>query len=209
MTPKQRTALEKLWSVYGIDYQDSHLDLQALFGREAPCVIEIGFGMGHSLLHLAERHPENNYLGIEVHRPGVGALLANIEETQLTNLKIICHDAVEVLENSISDNSVDNILLFFPDPWPKKRHHKRRLVQPVFAELIHAKLKSKGQFHLATDWQDYAEQMLLVMSDHSGFINLAGTGQFLPRPDTRPLTKFEKRGLQLGHDVWDLVFVKM
>jgi len=209
MTPKQKKALENLWPQYGLDYQNSVFDFKQIFAREAPTIIEIGFGMGHSLAHLALRHPENNYIGIEVHRPGVGALLAEIEENKIANIRIICHDAIEVLENCVADESIDSLLLFFPDPWPKKRHHKRRIVQPIFAELILTKLKSNGQFHMATDWQEYAEQMLEVMSANPGFINLAGTQQFLPRPESRPMTKFEKRGERLGHNVWDLVFIKV
>lgn len=208
MTPSQERAFNTLWQQYGLMLEQGVLDLEKIFNRKAPCVLEIGFGMGQSLAQQAEQHSEKNYLGIEVHRPGVGALLAAIENNNLPNIRIFCVDAVEVLKQCLPDESLDLIQIFFPDPWPKRRHNKRRLIQPAFIELLHRKLKSSGKLHLATDWQDYAEQMLVVMSAAQGWKNVAGENNFSPRPEDRPLTKFEKRGEKLGHGVWDLIFEK-
>lgn len=187
----------------------SPLDFKKLFPREAYIVLEIGFGMGDSLLQQAILYPENNYLGIEVHRPGIALLLTQIEKFKLKNIKVIHADATEILANFIPKNSLDLIQIFFPDPWPKTRHHKRRLVQPQFIELLHEKLKLNGKLHLATDWQDYAQHMLKVMGSTSKWQNAAKKNQFTPRPSTRPTTKFEKRGQQLGHPIWDLVFLTL
>lgn len=206
MTDAQRRALETLWPKYGLEPGESPLDLDALFGRRAPRLLEIGFGMGDALLEMAERHPENDYLGIEVHRPGVGRLLARLEEKGLRNVRVICADAVEVLRKAIPDASLDAVYLFFPDPWPKKRHHKRRIVQPPFVALLGQKLTHGGILHMATDWEDYAQYMLAVLSAAPGFANTAGPGAFTPRQEERPMTKFERRGERLGHPVWDLVF---
>lgn len=182
------------------------IDFQILFEREALTILEIGFGMGDSLLQQALQYPENNYLGIEVHRPGIALLLTQIEKLQLKNIKVIYADATEILAHSIPKHSLDLVQIFFPDPWPKTRHHKRRLVQPKFIDLLHEKLKLNGKLHLATDWQDYAQHMLKVMENTTQWKNTAEKNQFTPRPSTRPLTKFEKRGQQLGHLIWDLIF---
>jgi tRNA (guanine-N7-)-methyltransferase len=207
MTPAQRIALDTLWEHYGIESGDAPLNFDDIFGRHAPRILEIGFGMGDSLAEMAVEHPELDYLGIEVHRPGVGNLLKILNARQLKNVRVICADAVEILNNQIPDTSLDAVYLFFPDPWHKRRHHKRRIVQPPFVELIRSKLKPGGCFHLATDWQEYAEQMLEVLSAIPQFNNAAGAGHYASRPAYRPLTKFEQRGHRLGHQVWDLLFV--
>ena len=193
-----------------LPFQPQVLDLDAVFGRVAsesspvPHVLEIGFGMGEGLVETATAHPDTDFLGVEVHTPGVGALLKQIGERGLTNVRVIQHDAVEVLERMIAPDSLAGVRVFFPDPWHKKRHHKRRLIQPPLVALLASRLAPGGFMHLATDWQDYAEQMLAVLSAEP---LLANTGtDFVPRPDTRPLTKFEQRGIRLGHGVWDLVF---
>ena len=208
MTPAQREALDTLWIRYGVAPADTDLDLDVLFGRHAPRALEIGFGMGDALAAMAEAHPEQDYLGVEVHRPGVGSLLRQIEQRGLSNVRVVCGDAVQALETRISDNSLDAVHLFFPDPWPKRRHHKRRLVQEQFVALIAQKLKPNGVFHFATDWQEYAEQVLDIMSKAPEFRNAAASGNYSPRPEYRPLTKFERRGQRLGHEVWDLIFSK-
>lgn len=172
-------------------------------------VLEIGFGMGASLVEMAKAAPELNFIGIEVHRPGVGACLSAAEEAGLSNLRLFCHDAVEVLEQMLPDESIDTLQLFFPDPWHKSRHHKRRIVQPAFVQMLRPKLKQGGLFHMATDWQNYAEHMLEVMSQAEGFENTSEFGDYVPRPDQRPLTKFERRGHRLGHGVWDLIFKRI
>lgn len=184
------------------------LSLETIFQRQAPTTLEIGFGTGSSLLEMAKAAPDRNFLGIEVHRPGVGALFMGADEQELTNVRAICHDAVEVLEDWLPDACVDRVQIFFPDPWHKKRHHKRRLIQPEFIELLARKLQVGGIIHLATDWQHYAEQMLEVMSQAQGFTNLSQDNSYIPRPIERPLTKFEQRGHRLGHGVWDLQFKK-
>ncbi len=206
LTRAQQRALDELLPRYGIQLAQGELDLDALFGRHAPRVLEIGFGNGAALAEMAARHPETDYLGIEVHRPGVGQLLQRIEQAGLGNVRVSNDDAVEVLAQQISDASLDAVYLFFPDPWHKKRHHKRRIVQPEFAALVWRKLKPGGVFHLATDWQDYADHMLAVMEAAAGFENVSGVGRFTPRPAYRPLTKFEQRGQRLGHGVWDLLY---
>ncbi len=203
MTPAQQRALRRLWPRFGLEPRGT-LDLDACFGRRAPRTLEIGFGSGEVLLALAASEPGTDFLGIEVHRPGVGRVLMELDRQQLTNVRLLCMDAVEVLEHHLADASLDRVLLFFPDPWPKKRHHKRRLVQPAFVELVARRLRSGGTFHLATDWQDYAEHMLAVLEASDQFDNLAGPGRFSPRPGFRTLTKFERRGRMLGHEVWDL-----
>ena len=200
----QARALAELGPRFLLPYQPVLLDLNAAFGREAPRVVEIGFGMGHATAAIADSHRETDYLGIEVHEPGVGALLKRSEELGLDNLRIVQHDAVEVFNHMIADASLDGIHIFFPDPWHKKRHHKRRLIQPAFVALLVRKLKHGGYLHLATDWEDYAQQMLEVLSADQQLANTADT--YAPRPEYRPLTKFEQRGLRLGHGVWDLLF---
>jgi len=207
-TAAQRDAFDSLWAGRGLEPGDIPLELGALFPGCEAFVVEIGFGMGHTLAELAGRSPRTGFVGIEVHRPGVGKLLAMAEERGLQNVRVFCHDAVDVLERRIPDAALDAVLLFFPDPWHKKRHHKRRLVQRPFVELVQRKLKSGGLFHLATDWEDYARQMLEVVESVPGWVNQAGAGCFSPRPESRPLTRFEQRGMRLGHGVWDLLFRK-
>jgi tRNA (guanine-N7-)-methyltransferase len=204
-TASQAEALEKYWSRYVIDDTSTALDPLAVFGRCAPLVVEIGFGMGDSLAEMAAANPDRDFIGIEVHRPGVGKLLNTIETLGLHNLRIYCHDAVEILRDCITDGSVDTVQIFFPDPWHKKKHHKRRLIQPAFISSLSRKLKPGGRIHLATDWQNYAEHMMEVMSAADYLNNMAGPGGY--SVDTgRPETKFERRGHRLGHGVWDLVF---
>ena len=207
-TDAQRLAFETLWETRGLDPEAGLLDLHATFPGCTRFALEIGFGMGQSLAELASREPETGFVGIEVHRPGVGKLLSLAEEAELRNLRVYCADAVEVLRHCIPDASLDLVMLFFPDPWPKKRHHKRRLVQPAFVVELRAKLKPDGVFHLATDWENYAEQMLEVLSAAPGWRNLAGEGCFAPRPASRPVTRFEARGERLGHQVRDLLFCR-
>ncbi|QYJ85232.1 tRNA (guanosine(46)-N7)-methyltransferase TrmB [Shewanella mesophila] len=206
LTKGQAVAMEQQWPLMGLDYSPEPLDLAQVFGREADTVLEIGFGMGASLVEMAKAAPELNFIGIEVHKPGVGACLADAAEAGVTNLRVFHHDAIEVLENSIAPGSLARVQLFFPDPWHKKRHHKRRIVQPEFAQMIRNSLKVGGVFHLATDWENYSEHMLEVMSAAPGYKNQSANGDFVPRPDHRPLTKFEARGHRLGHGVWDLMF---
>lgn len=206
ITPAQQRALEQLWPTYGIEYTEKLIDSAVEFHRAAPLSIDIGFGNGLSTLHIAQHQPHWNHLGIEVYRSGVGSLLKGIDERELGNVRAVCADAVDVLTNMVPDESVDRFLIFFPDPWPKKRHHKRRLVQPEFANLVAAKLNANGIFHLATDWQPYAEWMLAVLDAHDDFTNLAGMGQYADKPDYRPQTKFEARGQNLGHGVFDLIY---
>lgn len=205
-TPAQQRALEELWPKYGVEYRDQPLELSALFGREAPCSLEIGFGNGENLAALARAHPERDYLGVEVHRPGVGRLLLGLEREQLANVRIICHDAVEVLERQIAPGSLAEILILFPDPWPKKRHHKRRLVQSSFVPLIERALRPRGVLKLATDWRPYALEMLECLGAAPGLRNLAPDGGFVARPAERAPTRFELRGTRLGHEVWDIAF---
>ena len=208
MTPSQKQALENLWPRFGIDVDNELFNFEKEFDRQAPCIFEIGFGMGDSLISMALAHPENNYIGIDVHRPGVGNLLKKIEANEITNIRVLCGDAVEILKNNITNESLDAVYLFFADPWPKKKHHKRRIVQPEFVQLIRTKLKSGGVFHLATDWQDYAEHMIEVIKPAEGFINKGNEDGFVERPNYRPLTKFENRGIKLGHGVWDIIIEK-
>lgn len=209
LTNGQQLALAEFWPLKGVEYQDKQLDLVGLFGRDAPVTLEIGFGMGMSLVKMAEINPEQNFLGIEVHLPGVGACLSQAAESSVENLRVMCHDAVEVLENMIPDGSLNMVQLFFPDPWHKKRHHKRRILQMPFAELVQRKLKLGGIFHMATDWQNYAVHMLEVMNGLDGYRNLSNDNSYIPRPESRPLTKFELRGQRLGYGVWDLMFERI
>lgn len=204
VTEAQRRALADLLPIYGVPFAAAVLDLDRLFGRAAPKILEIGFGMGETTAAIAQAHPEADYLGVEVHSPGVGSLLKRIAALGLANLRIIQHDAAEVLEHMITPGSLDGVYIFFPDPWPKKRHHKRRLMQPAFTALLASRLKPGGYLHVATDWEHYAQQMLDVLSAEPALENTAG--RFAERPATRPLTKFERRGLNLGHPVRDLVF---
>jgi tRNA (guanine-N7-)-methyltransferase len=206
ITDAQQRALDLLWPKYGIEFEASPLDLAAAFGRVAHRTLEIGFGNGDNLTALAAAHPERDFLGVEVHRSGVGRVLLAAEEHPLGNLRVICHDAVEVLEHQIPLQSLDEVLILFPDPWPKKRHHKRRLVQGPFVELLAGRMKPAGVLRLATDWQPYAEHMLEVLSACPLLNNQSAQGSFVPRPPERAPTRFEKRGERLGHGVWDLAF---
>lgn len=205
LTRGQQQALDQLWPVYGVDFKPERLDLDTLFNNTASVTLEIGFGNGESLVQQAASKPQNNFLGIEVHRPGVGHLLRLADDADVTNLRVINHDAVDVLKLQIPDQGLDCVQLFFPDPWHKRRHHKRRIVNAGFIRLIYQKLKPGGLFHLATDWEDYAGYMLEQMEQAKGFTNAVGEGGYAKNTD-RPLTKFERRGQRLGHDVWDLVF---
>ncbi|MCX8956969.1 tRNA (guanosine(46)-N7)-methyltransferase TrmB [Erwinia psidii] len=209
LTKGQQHALDHFWPQKGVEYQPEPVDFPTLFGRDAPVVLEIGFGMGASLVSMAQANPQQNFLGIEVHSPGVGACLSAADEAGVENLRVMCHDAVDVLNHMIPDNSLRMVQLFFPDPWHKARHNKRRIVQIPFAELVLRKLKLGGVFHMATDWQAYAEHMLAVMHDIAGYKNQSETQDYVPRPASRPLTKFEQRGQRLGHGVWDLMFERI
>ncbi len=209
LTPGQQRAFDTLWPRWGIDYAAAPLDLGAVFGNAHPVYVEIGFGNGESLAEMARRHPERNYLGIEVHRPGVGHLLLRLDELGCNNVRVIRHDAVEVLANMLPAGSLAGVYLFFPDPWHKKRHHKRRILQPAFVAELARVIRPGGLLHAATDWEDYAQQMMDVLGDAAAlFANSAGGHRFAPRPDDRPLTKFEQRGQRLGHGVRDLLFTR-
>jgi len=208
LTAAQQHALDNHWPEYGIEYSDQVLSFNELFGNDNDVIVEIGFGNGESLLQQAVKQPEYNFIGIEVHGPGVGHLIHHAHSEGLQNLKVIRHDAVEVLKRQIADHSIIRLQLFFPDPWQKKRHHKRRIINPDFITLVHTKLKSNGMFHMATDWQHYAEQMLEQMDKSECFQNTAGVGHFSPDKGWRCETKFERRGIKLGHGVWDLIYRK-
>ncbi len=205
-TAAQERALTELWPSYGVSAGDDPLDLDAIFGRRAPRCLEIGFGVGEVIGSLAENHPHIDYLGLEVHRPGVGRLLLRAAQAEARNLRVICQDAVEVLKYRVEDGAFEEILVFFPDPWHKKRHHKRRLIDPGFAASAAAKLRPGGVLRLATDWQDYAEQMLAVCNANADLKSLSADRTYVPRPDFRPPTRFERRGARLGHGVWDLAY---
>ncbi|MCO6524203.1 MAG: tRNA (guanosine(46)-N7)-methyltransferase TrmB [Candidatus Schmidhempelia sp.] len=210
LTKGQAQAITELWPVLGIEYKSSlRFDFAQLFGRQSAVTLEIGFGMGASLVEMAKQHPERDYLGIEVHQPGVGACLMAAKETELTNIRVMCHDAVEVLQNNIPDDSLDMVQLFFPDPWHKARHHKRRIVQTPFVELVRQKLAIGGIFHMATDWENYAEHMVDIMNALPNYQNLSATMDYVERPASRPMTKFERRGQRLGHGVWDLMYKRI
>jgi len=208
ITEAQQRALDEDWQAFGLNLEEGAPDFDQVFARHAPRTLEIGCGMGHATLAMAAAAPEQDFIGVEVHQAGIGALLLGIKRLGLTNLRLYRCDALDVLAQAIEDASLDRVLLFFPDPWHKKRHHKRRIVQPEFAELIRRKLKIGGVFHLASDWQPYALHMLEVMSAAIGWRNLAEDGRFIPRPTERPLTKFEQRGERLGHGIFDLKFIR-
>ncbi len=203
-TAGQRQAMDLYWNRYCLAVAQP-FDAASAFGRSAPLVLEIGFGNGASLADMAQANPGVNYLGVEVHGPGVGHLIMLLSERGIENVRIYHHDAIEILERKIPDASLSGVHLFFPDPWQKRKHHKRRIVRPSFIELLQKKLAAGGYFHAATDWRDYAREMLGLLSA-SGLRNLSPNGDYCPRPDYRSLTKFEQRGLRLGHGVWDLIF---
>jgi tRNA (guanine-N7-)-methyltransferase len=209
LTPGQSKALETLWAQYMLPADQGLLNWGEVFGRQADTLLEIGFGMGHSIIAMAEANPEKNFLGIEVYRPGIGTLLMQLDHLHLTNVRVVCADAAVALPNCVPNASLAGIHIFFPDPWPKKRHHKRRLIQSAFIELLTQKLKTGGYLHLATDWEDYAEHMLQVLSEANNLQNTAPTGQFTANCGERPATKYEQRGQRLGHGVWDLLFYKL
>ena len=209
LTKRQEDALESEWAEMGVDFMNEPLDFAKVFKNSNPVVLEIGFGMGTSLVTMASQNPEKNFFGIEVHAPGVGACLAFAKEEGVTNLRVMCHDAIEVLDCMVPPESLSMVQLFFPDPWHKIKHNKRRIVQAPFAEKIRSKLAVGGVFHMATDWQPYAKHMLGVMNRVADYKNLSSTNDYVPRPETRPVTKFEKRGQRLGHGVWDLMFERI
>jgi tRNA (guanine-N7-)-methyltransferase len=209
MTEGQRDALEQYWPDKGLELAAGMINAAQIFDQDAETVLEIGFGMGQSLVAMAAAAPEKNFIGIEVHRPGVGKLLQEMAAQGVHNIRVYCDDAVEVLAQCIADNSLDRVQIYFPDPWHKRKHNKRRLIQPEFVAKLRSKIKPGGVVHLATDWEDYAQQMMKVMSAAEGFNNQVGDMCFSPRPQYRPVTKFEKRGERLGHGVWDLLFEKI
>lgn len=209
ITVGQERALAELWPRYGVEFDGAPLDLDAVFGRRAPRTLEIGFGDGDTLVQLAATHPERDYVGIEVHPPGVGHCLLAADAAGLTNVRVLRHDAVEVLQRAVPDSTFDEVLVFFADPWPKKRHHKRRIVQPEFLRLLARRMRSGGILRLATDWEPYAEWMLEATASVTEFRNRAPDGRYVPRPAERPSTKFERRGERLGHTARDLEFERI
>ncbi|TRX73599.1 tRNA (guanosine(46)-N7)-methyltransferase TrmB [Pseudomonas mangiferae] len=209
MTEGQQRGLDRGWPRFGLALEDGRRDFAEVFGRRAPLTVEIGFGMGQSLLEMAAAAPEQDFIGVEVHKPGVGALLSGLLAQDLQNVRVYSCDALEVLRDCVPDGGLERLLLFFPDPWHKSRHHKRRIVQPAFAELVRQKLRVGGVLHMATDWAPYAEHMLEVMNAAPGYRNRAADGTYVPRPEERPVTKFERRGERLGHGVWDLKFERI
>jgi tRNA (guanine-N7-)-methyltransferase len=209
ITPSQKRGVEQGLSQYGLSVQDGMIDLKAIFGDYKKLTLEIGFGMGDSLFRMAQANPDDAYIGIEVHEPGVGALCNHLLKEDMKNVRIYMTDALDVLSQCIPDESIDIFQLFFPDPWPKKRHHKRRILQPAFVKLVASKLKNNGLFHMATDWEHYAEEALGVLSEAPFLKNTAKDAAFVPRPAHRPETKFEIRGKNKGHKVWDLLFSKV
>jgi tRNA (guanine-N7-)-methyltransferase len=206
MTTGQQTAIEKFWPDYGVDLGEQELDLADLFGREAQVILEIGFGNGLSLAEMAEASPKQNFFGIEVHRPGVGSLLVQVGQRGLENIRVSQEDAVQVFSHQIPEASLDRVQIFFPDPWHKKKHHKRRLIQDEFVAMLVKKLKPSGVIHVATDWENYAEHILTVLERSEGLQNT--TENYAAKPDYRPSTKYEARGVRLGHGVWDIIFVR-
>ena len=206
-SPGQQRAYDELLPTLGVPYAPVPLDFRAVFGREAPVVVEVGSGMGETTARIAREHPETDYLAIEVHAPGVGSLLKRLAEDSIGNVRVVRHDAVEVLRDMVAPGSLAGLHVFFPDPWPKKRHHKRRLIQPAFARLAAERLKPGGYIHVATDWEEYAQHVLQVLTLEKLLANTAEN--YAPRPATRPETKFERRGIKLGHGVWDIVFTRI
>jgi len=210
LTLRQQAALSHCSERYGVELSDQQIDLNALFGRNAPCVLEIGFGHGESLWKMAKANPDKNYLAIEVHTPGIASLFIQMLENDVHNIRVIEGDAIAALHSNIPNHSLSRVQIFFPDPWQKKRHHKRRIIQPQFVQLLRDKLCDGGILHCATDWKDYAEHMMAVLSEAPGFKNVVGDGLFADNAQLqlRPTTKFEQRGIKLGHGVWDLLFLK-
>jgi len=210
MTPGQKRALTSLWPRYGIDLSaDTIIEFNTVFSTPGPIILEIGFGMGEAIAAMADHNRAENFVGIEVHRPGVGRLLACAEKLNLVNLAVICADAVDVINHHIEDNSLQRVQIFFPDPWHKKKHHKRRLIQAEFVSLLAKKIVPGGQLHIATDWQHYAEHIIEVLQASPDFENCAKNARYVERPSQRPLTRFEQRGQRLGHGVWDILFDKI
>jgi tRNA (guanine-N7-)-methyltransferase len=207
-SPRQQQGLETWLKNYALPLDKIDWSLKDAFGRSADTIVEIGFGMGASLLATAIQNPDKNYIGIEVHRAGLGSLAHELHSHQLTNVRLVPTDAVEIFKTQLKDDSLAGVQIFFPDPWPKKRHHKRRLIQSEFIQLVAQKIKPGGFLHCATDWQEYAEHMLAVLSAEPTLENQQKEGGYAPRPESRPVTKFEKRGVGLGHGVWDLIFYK-
>ncbi len=203
MTSAQKEALETSWPLYGLEFSKTALDLNKIFGRNAPRILEIGSGMGDATAQIADQHRECDYLAVEVHRPGIGSLIRRIEEDKLSNIRLISHDIVDILKYQLPENSIDCVYIFFPDPWPKKKHHKRRLISASLLPLIKRVLKNHGRLFIATDWEDYAKQIIMLIDNEPNIINLAGNNQTAPRPRWRPMTKFENRGLNKGHRVYD------
>lgn len=208
MTEGQKKAYDRNWQKYGLSRENGMIDPRQVFGRDNMLNLEIGFGMGQSLVEMAEAAPEQDFIGVEVHLPGVGALLKEVDERGLDNVRVYNIDANDVIDLCLPDACLDRVMIFFPDPWPKKKHHKRRLIQAEFIQRIRHKLRVGGVLHLATDWENYAEHMMEVMSESEGFANVQESGGYSLRPDDRPITKFEKRGENLGHGVWDLLFYR-
>lgn len=206
LTKSQQLALDNYWSKYGIDFSSDLLDFKKLFNRHAPVIMDIGVGTGDTTFFHAQKHPENNYLAIEVHKPGIGRLLNSIESKNLNNIKIINHDVVDVLTEQIPDHSLSQIFIFFPDPWPKKRHHKRRLINNKLLELIKKKITGNGRLHIATDWENYAEHIQQLCDEDPELLSLTGNKQSAPRPDWRTKTRYESRGIRLDHNVWDFCY---
>ena len=208
-TAGQQKAIDKIWDKYCLDPTKTY-DYAEIFGRDAPLIVEIGFGNGSSLAEMAKANPEQDYLGIEVHRPGIAQLMMSLEQQDITNVRLYHHDAIEVLEQKIPDHLLAGVHLFFPDPWHKRKHHKRRIVRPSFVQLLSEKLKKGGYFHSATDWENYAQGMMKILSAAPDkLVNTSSDKTYCPRPEYRPLTKFESRGINLGHGVWDLIFKKV
>ncbi|UDG79434.1 tRNA (guanine-N(7)-)-methyltransferase [Candidatus Ecksteinia adelgidicola] len=208
LTNRQKRALHDYWPLMGVMYQNYYINMKTLFGRDAPLILEIGFGMSNSLVIMAKNNPKKNFLGIEIYKPGIGACLSEAYIAKVSNIRIISHDAIEVLKYMIPNNSLDIVQLFFPDPWYKKRHNKRRIVHAYFAELVLKKLKIDGICHIATDWKPYAEHILEVMNKIQDYKNLSHSNNYIIRPNTRSFTKFELRGKNLGYDIFDLMFLK-
>ncbi|MCO4784972.1 tRNA (guanosine(46)-N7)-methyltransferase TrmB [Marinomonas atlantica] len=209
MTDGQQKAYDANWEVYGLDVANGRIAYEEVFGRTSDVVLEVGFGMGASLVEMAKNAPEKDFIGIEVHPPGVAKLMMLAAEAGVNNIRVYCHDAIEVMADCLPQGQAAAFQLFFPDPWHKKKHNKRRIVQPLFAQQVANVLKVGGAFHMATDWEAYAEHMLEVMEEQKNYENAAGKNQYHPRPEWRPLTKFEQRGERLGHGVWDLIYTKI